>query len=368
MNIRKDIKKIKKDVKGITLIALVVTIIVLLILAGIALNLTIGENGLFTRAENAANTWQLAEQNEQNAMNSLASWMDSVTGGGSTETQKVDGVPIPAGFYYVGGTKESGLVISDEKADKNKYKGLTEVSKDGLVGNQFVWVPVEDDYDLKTYCEYWDGELDSEYFDDCEEPYPVADSWETDEYNAMKSSVERNKGFYVARYEASQKDGKLVSQAGSSPWVNIPWGVSQTDIGTKGAVYQAQNMYKDDKHAVTSTLIYGCQWDAIMNWIDPNYKNEDGTCNSFVSNSDGQGYYNADSPTNCGYYQIKNIYDLAGNVAEWTMESYSSDGRVIRGGYCNNSGLDFPASYRGDDIPDSPDGSLGFRVALYLQY
>ena len=76
MNIRKDLKKIKKDVKGITLIALVVTIIVLLILAGIALNLTIGENGLFTRAQNAANTWQMAEQNEQNAMNSLASWID----------------------------------------------------------------------------------------------------------------------------------------------------------------------------------------------------------------------------------------------------------------------------------------------------
>ena len=61
-------KKMKKQVKGITLIALVVTIIVLLILAGIALNLTIGENGLFTRAQNAANTWQLAEQNEQQAL------------------------------------------------------------------------------------------------------------------------------------------------------------------------------------------------------------------------------------------------------------------------------------------------------------
>ncbi len=72
----KRFKKLKKDIKGITLIALVVTIIVLLILAGIALNLTIGENGLFTRAQNAANTWQMAEQNEQNAMNSLASWID----------------------------------------------------------------------------------------------------------------------------------------------------------------------------------------------------------------------------------------------------------------------------------------------------
>ena len=76
MNIRKDIKKIKKDVKGITLIALVVTIIVLLILAGVALNLTIGQNGIFTRAQDAANTWRNAENNEQLAMNDLASWID----------------------------------------------------------------------------------------------------------------------------------------------------------------------------------------------------------------------------------------------------------------------------------------------------
>ena len=82
-----NVKRLKKDIKGITLIALVVTIIVLLILAGIALNLTIGENGLFTRAQNAANTWQLAEQNEQNAMNDLASWIDSVTGGNSGNNQ-----------------------------------------------------------------------------------------------------------------------------------------------------------------------------------------------------------------------------------------------------------------------------------------
>ena len=76
MNIRKDIKKIKKDVKGITLIALVVTIIVLLILAGVALNLTIGQNGIFTRAQDAANTWRNAENNEQLALNDLSSWID----------------------------------------------------------------------------------------------------------------------------------------------------------------------------------------------------------------------------------------------------------------------------------------------------
>lgn len=72
-------KKLKKDVQGITLIALVVTVIVLLSLAGIALNLTIGQNGIFSRAEIAANTWRNAETNEQLAMNMIANWINGVT-------------------------------------------------------------------------------------------------------------------------------------------------------------------------------------------------------------------------------------------------------------------------------------------------
>ena len=53
----KNEKKIINSHKGITLIALVVTIIVLLILAGVAINLTIGSNGIFKRAENATNIY-----------------------------------------------------------------------------------------------------------------------------------------------------------------------------------------------------------------------------------------------------------------------------------------------------------------------
>ena len=80
------VHKVAKGVKGITLIALVVTIIVLLILAGIALNLTIGQNGIFSRAQTAANTWRNAESNEQLAMGELEDWMAGyLEGNGGTE-------------------------------------------------------------------------------------------------------------------------------------------------------------------------------------------------------------------------------------------------------------------------------------------
>ena len=67
-----------KEEKGITLVALVVTIIVLLILAGVAISLTVGQNGLFTRAQNAAETWNRAEANENAWMTDSVDKYDSV--------------------------------------------------------------------------------------------------------------------------------------------------------------------------------------------------------------------------------------------------------------------------------------------------
>ena len=402
MKSRKDkilnIKKIKRQVKGITLIALVVTIIVLLILAGVALNLTIGQNGIFQRAEIAANTWRNAETNEQLALQEGADLIEGYLNGNggnqdddnppSSGVTYVDTVPIPAGFYYVGGSKATGLVISDDREDAETFNESTKnnpVPADGLIGNQFVWVPVEKPDLFQRYDGYWNngsGTTLQGVKDMCQEPASNAASWETTEYETMQTSVINNKGFYVARYEASEgtgeSTGKVQSKAGAMPWVNIPWGTSMTEVGNSGAVYRAQNMYNDSEHAVTSTLIYGVQWDAIMNFIDSNYSNGDGTCNSFVSNSTGQGNYNESENTNswknkltsCGSsddYRVKNIYDLAGNVFEWTMEALSTDYRVIRGGLFVFSGSEGPVSFRFDIAPDS-DGNdnIGFRVALYL--
>ena len=351
----------------------ILNIIVLLILAGIALNLTIGQNGIFSRAQTAANTWRNAETNEQLAMGELEDWMDGYMngnggnqGGGDDTTTIVDTVPIPDGFYYAGGSKDTGLVISDDPDDEIAWNAATStqpVSKE-LEGNQFVWVPVEKPDLFQRYDGYWNtgsGTTLQGFKDMCQEPASNAASWETTEYNSMRTSVINNKGFYVARYEASEgtgeSTGKVQSKAGAMPWVNIPWGTSMTEVGNSGAVYRAQNMYNDSEHAVTSTLIYGVQWDAIMNFIDSNYSKENGTCNSFVSNSTGQGNYNEDENTNswknnltsCGSsddYRVKNIYDLAGNVFEWTMEAFTTVYRVFRGGGFFSSGSYYPASSR----------------------
>ena len=61
-------RSIKISNKGITLISLVVTIIILLILAGVALKLTLGENGIFNRAQDSTERYEIAQILEKNGI------------------------------------------------------------------------------------------------------------------------------------------------------------------------------------------------------------------------------------------------------------------------------------------------------------
>ena len=62
-NKKEEIKQLKTN-KGITLVALVVTIIVLIILAGISINLILGDNGIITKAQEAKKAQEMAEIKE----------------------------------------------------------------------------------------------------------------------------------------------------------------------------------------------------------------------------------------------------------------------------------------------------------------
>lgn len=114
---------------------------------------------------------------------------------------------------------------------------------------------------------------------------------------------------------------------------------------------------KSSKCGVTSTLCYGVQWDAVMNYIDSNYSEGKCSADSFVADSTGTGGLES-----TGQYEQNHIYDLAGNVAEWTMEAYGED-RVARGGYAGNKQS---ASFREARKVGTNNHNLGFRVALYL--
>ena len=57
--------KMIKESKGITLIALVITIIILIILAGVSMNLLLGNNGILTKSIEGQELYQKAKHEEE---------------------------------------------------------------------------------------------------------------------------------------------------------------------------------------------------------------------------------------------------------------------------------------------------------------
>ena len=132
----------------------------------------------------------------------------------------------------------------------------------------------------------------------------------------------------------------------------------------------SKSLYADSEEKTqgyaVSTLVYGVQWDATVRWLEKKYP-------GISKNSVGYGNYstsviNTGSNTN---YALKNIYDMAGNVYEWTMEKYYTDvnkgyvSAIVRGGSINYSTQ--PISYRYDVYSTYEYKDVGFRVALYVK-
>ena len=185
-----------------------------------------------------------------------------------------------------------------------------------------------------------------------------SDYSDTEDY---KESVNENGGFYIGRYEASEDNGVTEIKANKSPRNNI----SQTD-----ALQKAKGMYESSEF--TSSLLTGGAWDRTLGWLE-----ETGAVSSIEIVGDSKSWGNYSDDTFSGTDDLINtgsmtqteknhIFDLAGNVEEWTTEADSSAYRVGRGGYYNTTGSGFPCSNRRSDSPDYTPSNLGFRLALYL--
>ena len=443
-------KKLNKQ-NGITLIALVITIIVMLILVAVTISMAIN-GGLFEKAGKATGDTKNAMDAEQQladgriqiagkvyeSIDDYLAGKEAVLDYDKTKTNddgtlksnakyESDGKTaiIPKGFKIIEDTEgtagkksiDAGLVIQDS------------------AGNEFVWVPVTvegtTDAEKETNFEairkdgYYNGSLQTLVSGkQVTEPYTkgYSDGKGTEEakdYQEMRTSVIKNGGFYIGRYEAGVEGdtprtdkangtSTMVVQRDKFPYNYVGWGSSMSNYEDNitnssknqghGALYLSKHMYDGKDVGVTPTLCYGIQWDATLAFIgDENYNKDSTSKGNYRNNAWTINRETAKSSSNGGDtwkpiseetnktktktasesillttgasedFKTKNIYDLAGNVEEWTNEAYSTTNRVVRGGICSNSGANSPVSFRGNVYPQGCYNSIGFRPALYIK-
>ena len=406
-----------KEMKGITLVALVVTIVVLLILAGVSINLVLGNNGIIAKAQEAKTKQAEASKNDLKGINSLIEQMESTLNGsgneGKTEPETEPYLPSDDFHYDTSTSVDTGLVIKD--ANGNEYvwvvvpKTTAVYKTTGLGKTTFTdadYTSIEKD--LKDYTSTYSetGYSDTWYADNKNEGWLSETEYKTLK-NSMLKSVYENGGFYVGRYEAgigtnrtsksaTNSDGKYTIEGMSIP-------VSKADAYPYTYVTrtQAQNLANNvNSGTKTSSLMFGVQWDLVLAFMHNKGNIADST---LTSNSTTIGNYNdnlwtiknakAQYSSNSGStfnacpnpfkkesnssillttgadssFSVQNIYDIAGNVSEWTLEWTSSTGYscTFRGGSYIYNGSNIPAAYRNYDAPLNARFYVGFRLSLW---
>ena len=139
--------------KGITLIALVVTIIILLILAGVTLNLVLGQNGLINKAQLASNTYANATANEIKAMKDMVGTMSEATSGGKYSKDKKVNIPqLKQGMTPV--KFNSGNIVQTTADDDEwyNYENQEWANAQTEDGSLWVWIP-RYAYQVKYYAD-----------------------------------------------------------------------------------------------------------------------------------------------------------------------------------------------------------------------
>ena len=368
------------------------------------------QNGILNKASEAKEKTEQAEKDEADKM-AIMEAMVQIAGtkvtnplsyGTNPNAQATaDGAgkyfALPEGAKYVEGTVDTGVVVNikgsefvwvpvnDVVLDKNRDNELPKSSDEGTdSGKTYTPMAVKVGSDYKgllysfsgsnSYLIYGNNSSTNYQGSNINYREPDVISYDTEdykseeitvgvlskEYNTMIASVLKYEGFYVARYEAGlDKNNNIVFRDASK----------DSNITTTDASYNETNrwygLYKkmktfatvdNNEDKVVSSMIWGSQYDAMMNWMAKNGK-KIGDSNSLI--------YNNTSITGGKYTDlINNVYDLYGCHYEWTLDADNINYRAYRGGrYNNNNAPAFRTSYYPNDA--SSYGSS--RATLYIK-
>ena len=432
-----------KKNKGITLVALVVTIVVLLILAGVSINLVLGDNGIIAKAQEAETKSAEASQNDLKGMNGLVSEMEGALAGNGGAGGSGAGTKVPEA-----GTAETAPYFPDNTFTKKEGTIDTGLVIQDASGNEYVWVVVprttavyattglgkttftDADYtsienDLKDYTSSYvttSGYSDT-YAADTDNVGWFADVTAYNNLkNSMLKSVYENGGFYVGRYEAGIAENRTsnTDKNSESKYITpstVPVSKADAYPYTNVTRTQAQNLASNvNSGTKTSSLMFGVQWDLVLAFMSKdtakitstdvltknstaigNYRDsvfqlsqtgKYATCSNWTLSStwnlatvatanfvDSSKNKLAQSERNgilvttgtSEKNKVMNIYDIAGNVWEWTLEKTSNTYNPCanRGGCFSVAGSGIPAANRSYDSTGYSYFSIGFRVSLF---
>ena len=427
----KEVKERKKEIftnRGITLVALIITIIVLLILAGVSISFVFN-GGILDKTQQAADEYKNSAAEEENLLSTIDSYLEkqlsNVDENGlakeniliKTDVENVQ-IVISKGMAPVY-LKETGTTTSNPGQDGAvkeiipvaEWKNITaEQINKGIVlvdhaitydggqstgtvpdFNEYVWIPITESNKFARIA--WltagydqTGNWSKEQIEQVLSNNSTTMGWREDttskEYTNLVASIELYKGFYVSRYEASNNGSNLAqSKRGQTVWSDS----TQPDAITA---------CKKVNSTLNSHLIYGIEWDSILNWLNGNAiigssvqgENKIMTVDDLQTDSRSWGNYKdsisdaadkagGDLPNPAGaseYWKANNIYDLAGNVWEWTQERWATKqntlgGASIRGSYFQSSGTgNATAAMRNDSGIGDSRFFKGIRFCLYI--
>ena len=186
-------------------------------------------------------------------------------------------------------------------------------------------------------------------------------------------SIEKYGGFYIGRYENGEtKTVKpVVKRMSSNPYAS--WYDTYVNLRT---LVPNENL--------KANIIYGCLWDETLQWFREsgaktdediynsaswgNHKDSEGfTYYTNVAGSTGSKTQNSGKSIPTGSTErnkANNIYDMAGNQWEWTLEGYGIYNRRERGGICSSNASDYSVGSRGDGDPVFTNAS---RAYFYIK-